>query len=99
MGACSLFSFNAEDCAWQVVGAAGAALPWPVWLVIGLLLIGIVWHFAGWPGLLALAGLGGFLLGRRSVVEDDEIWPPPDRGRRRPAKQPRPTILNWWRSR
>lgn len=97
MAGCNPLAFNLEACAWSLVDAAGAALPWPVWVLLLLILIGAVWHFAGWPGLLGLVGLGSFLLGRRSVVETDEIWPPPDRGGRRPAQQHRPTILDWWR--
>lgn len=97
MGGCNLIGFNLEACVWSAAGGIGGMLPWPVWLVLALLLIGIVWRFAGWPGLVTLGGAVGFILGRRSAVEDDEIWPDADRGKRPKAKQRRPTIRDLWR--
>lgn len=99
MKGCNLIGFDLEACAWSAAGGIGSLLPWPVWAMLGLIFVGIVWRVAGWQGLVGLAGLGGFLLGRRSAANDDNIWPPPDRSPRSRQPKHRPTILDWWRSR
>jgi hypothetical protein len=40
-----------------------AAVPWWLWIIIGLVLIGIVWKLAGVPGLIAAAFGAGFIAG------------------------------------
>jgi hypothetical protein len=37
-----------------------AAVPWWAWVAIALVAVGIVWKFAGWPGLIALAFAVGY---------------------------------------
>lgn len=49
-----------------------AAVPWWGWVLAALVLIGVVWKFAGWPGLIALAAGAGFILGRRTADEPIE---------------------------
>lgn len=49
-----------------------ATIPLWVWVVGALVLIGAVWKFSGWPGLLGLAGAVGFILGRRSADPEHE---------------------------
>lgn len=57
-----------------------ALVPWWGWALAGLVLVGIVWKLARWPGIIALAAGAGFILGRRSKpVETDDIWPHPDK--------------------
>lgn len=47
------------------------------WIPVGLLVIGIVWKFSGWPGLLALAGTVGAALGWKLRGDYDEAHKPP----------------------
>lgn len=62
--------FNPIGCLnegfWNLLGV----VPWWGWAVLALALVGIVWKLAGWPGLLGLGFLAGFILGRR-----DEPFP------------------------
>lgn len=59
-----------------------ALVPWWGWALAGLVLVGIVWKLAGWPGLIALAAGAGFILGRRSTDDPVEVedGPPVRRG-------------------
>lgn len=50
-----------------------ALVPWWGWALAGLILVGIIWKLAGWPGLLALAAGAGFILGRRSTDEHEHV--------------------------
>lgn len=77
MNACSFSAFDKFD-----IGACLHSLafgwvpewvwPWlPYWPWAAVLVgAGVAWRFAGMPGLVAFAGLVGFILGRRSVAPD-----------------------------
>lgn len=66
-----------------------ALVPWWGWAIAGLVVVGIVWKIAGWPGLLALAGAAGYVLGRGDSSKEDDIWPDPDKpAPRRSQKAP-----------
>jgi hypothetical protein len=49
--------------------------------------VGVVWKFAGWPGMLALAAGVGFILGRRSVEPEPLEVPDEDPPHIRRLKQ------------
>jgi hypothetical protein len=38
-----------------------AAVPWWAWVAIALVAVGVIWKFASWPGLIALAFGVGYL--------------------------------------
>ncbi len=110
MSACRLFQFDLGAC---IAGTLFGWVPdwlWPIlaywpWLA-GLLVVGLVWHFSGWPGLIALAGAAGFLLGRKSVKQEPiehvtgrDAEPPVPR-RKRPTVAParhRETVSDWFK--
>lgn len=72
-----------ESWFWGLIGM----VPFWGWAVLALIVVGAVWKFAGWPGLVALGAVAGFILGRRQEpVPDSEIWPHPDT-----PKKPRKT--------
>lgn len=48
-----------------------AMVPWWAWAVAAVLLIALVWRLFGWPGLVALGAVAGFILGRRETPEPD----------------------------
>lgn len=37
-----------------------AAVPWWAWVALALVAIGLAWRLAGWPGVVALAFVGGY---------------------------------------
>lgn len=49
-----------------------AVIPLWGWVLAGIVLIGVIWKFAGWPGLIALAAAVGFIFGRRTAHEPIE---------------------------
>lgn len=72
------------------------------WVPAGLLVIGVVWKFAGWPGLLALSGTVGVALGwkLRGDVDASEHFPnghpdpkPVAKAAPKPAPKPKPKTL------
>lgn len=76
-----------------------AFVPWWGWALAGLVLVGIVWKLAGWPGIIALAGAAGFILGRRSVDPahehvDGRDATPPVRAKNVPTRKPRKYLLD-----
>ncbi len=76
-----------------------AMVPWWGWALAALVLVGVVWKFAGWPGLIALAAGAGFILGRRTADEPIEHVDGKDAfvPRRKPkvaVKRKRPTIFD-----
>lgn len=90
--------FHPVDCAvsgfWSFVGG----IEWYWWALAGLILVGVIWKFAGWPGLIALAAGVGFIFGRRSAepghenVDDGPDAKPPFRrkpSRVKPAPSPK----------
>ncbi len=88
--ACSLLGFDLGGCLVGLVFWWVPLVPWWGWLIAGLVLVGVVWKFAGWPGLIGLGVVAGFFLGRRSV-SNDEIWPPQDpKPQRRRSSQSAP---------
>lgn len=78
---------------WGTVGA----VPWWGWAIAALVLVGVVWKFAGWPGLIALAAAAGFIFGRRTADEPIEHVDGKDAFIPRPVpkvkKKHRPTIF------
>jgi hypothetical protein len=76
-----------------------ATVPWWAWLVIALVVIGMAWKLAGWPGLIALAlGAGYFArdvlaayrvvrTDRHENVDGDDASPPPTKPKRRKTLQ------------
>lgn len=98
MRECGLIGFDLGACAWGIVSGWAGMVPWWVWALVALVVIGIVWKVAGWPGLLALAAGVGFILGRRSAREaPDEIWPDPDPKpvRVKPRRTLRDVFADW----
>jgi len=79
-------------CLSDGIGQMIASIAWYWWALAGLVLVGIVWKLAGWPGLLALAAGAGFILGRRSApdpiehVEGKDAAPPVHRPRVKPKR-------------
>lgn len=45
-------------------------VPLWAWIALAIVAVGVIWKFAGWPGLIGLAGAVGFILGRRSMTDD-----------------------------
>ncbi len=89
MNSCSLLAFDLGGCLGGLLFWWVPLVPWWAWLLAGLALVGVVWKFAGWPGLIALAAAVGFWFGRRSTIENDEIWPSPDKPvKKRPKAKP-----------
>lgn len=69
----------AEAGFWSLVGL----VPWWGWILALIVAAGVLWRVAGWPGLIALSGVIGFALGRRSHAEPDwETGEPKPRARR-----------------
>jgi len=81
---------------WATVGA----IPWWGWALAALILVGAVWKFAGWPGLIALAAAAGFIFGRRTADEpiehalDGKDAFVPRRKSKTVVKKKRPTIFD-----
>lgn len=82
-----------NDGFWSLVGM----VPLWGWAVAGLVLVGVVWKLAGWPGLIALGTVIGFILGRRErddyptdVPEKDATVPKRVKFPRRTAKRSPP---------
>jgi len=96
MSGCGLIGFDLGQCAWGIASGWAVMIPWWGWALAGLILVGVVWMFAGWPGLLALAAGVGFIFGRRSVSERDDIWPDTDPRPERMPKKRRETIFERW---
>lgn len=94
MRACGLIGFDLGGCIGGIVTGWAGMIPWWGWVVIALLVVGMVWKFAGWPGLLTLAAGVGFIFGRRSATERDDIWPHPDPKPEKAARKKRPTIFD-----
>jgi hypothetical protein len=88
MNACSLLRFDLGSCLGGMLFWWVPLVPWWAWLLVALIVVGIVWKVAGWPGLIALAAGAGFFLGRRSVTDDD-IWPNTDP---KPQKLPKAKV-------
>lgn len=81
-------------CVGSAMSAWFASIAWYWWALGGLIIVGAVWKFAGWPGLLALAGAAGYVLGRRDSSKEDDIWPDPDTPELpKPTRKPKP--VNW----
>lgn len=100
MGQCSLLGFDLGGCLGGLLFWWVPLVPSWGWLLAALVVVGVVWKLAGWPGLLALAAAAGFFLGRRSANEPDDIWPHPDDPKPLPKrKKARPTIFNMGRKR
>lgn len=96
MSACEFSAFDKFD-----IGACAGSLltgwipewvwPWlPYWPWAAVLIgAGVAWRFAGMPGLVAFAGLVGFIFGRRSVdighehVEGKDAVLPPAKPKKR----------------
>ena len=95
---CGLIGFDLGGCIWGMATGWMAIVPWWAWLALAVAGVGVVWKFAGWPGLIALAGVAGFIFGRTSKEDRDEIWPhPDDKPVRKAPKRKRPTIFDRWR--
>jgi hypothetical protein len=86
------------------VGFVGA-VPWWAWIAIALIAIGIVWKFAGWPGLIALAfGVGyfardlhaAFKIVRKEPIENVD-GPDAEPAPKRPEKPRRKTLQDLFR--
>ena len=77
-----------------------AAVPWWAWAITALVLVGVVWKFAGWPGLIALAfGVGYFardIMSAYRVVRTEPIenvdGPDAEPAPKRPTKPKRRTL-------
>ena len=78
MNACGLVSFDLAACVGGIVSGWFLGLPGWAWIAGALLVIGLVWRLAGWPGLVALGGVVGYALGRR-----DKKTPPQPEPKRR----------------
>lgn len=107
MSACEfsvLDKFDLGACAWSVAFGwiPDWVWPWlPYWPWAAVLIGGgIAWRLAGMPGLVAFAGLVGFILGRRSVepthehVDGTDADPPV---RKRAKSKERETVSDWFR--
>lgn len=76
-----------------------SAIPWWGWVLAALVLVGVVWRFAGWPGLIALAAAAGFIFGRRTAdepiehVDGKDAFVPRPKPKVAVKKQHRPTIF------
>lgn len=72
------------------------SVPWWAWVIIAIIVVGVIWKFAGWPGVVALALLVGYIGGRAHVFEPGGIGgttstvPPP---KRKVVKRPKPKTL------
>lgn len=65
-----------------------ALIPWWTWWALALAAVGAVYKFAGWPGIVALAGAVGYLLGRNGVSKlPDAVLPPAEPAK--PAPPPK----------
>jgi hypothetical protein len=91
------------SCLTDPVGCVAASLwawaltvPWYWWALVAAVVVGAVWKFAGWPGLLALAGAVGFIFGRRSAEPEHEHVAGKDADPPRVVKRKgkRPTIFD-----
>ena len=62
MNACSLLSFNLLGCVGGSLLGLLSLIPLWGWLVIALVVIGVIYRFAGWPGLVGLGVAVGYVL-------------------------------------
>lgn len=89
------------NCVSASLWAWALTVPWYWWALAAAIIVGAVWKFAGWPGLLGLAGAVGFILGRRSAdpehehVSGKDAAPAPRVVKR---KGKRPTIFDGFKS-
>jgi hypothetical protein len=97
MRGCGLIGLDLGQCAWGIASGWAGMIPWWGWALAVLILVGVVWKIAGWPGLIALAAGVGFIFGRRSVAERDDIWPHHDPKPAKAPKKRRKTIFDRWR--
>lgn len=79
--ACGLLDFDLIDCVTGTAVTWFFGLPVWAWALIALVVIGVVWKVAGWPGIVALAVSIGYALGRseRKPVEKAPPEPKPKR--------------------
>lgn len=76
---------------WSIV----ALVPWWAWIIAAILAAVAVWRLFGWAGVVILAGIAGFVLGRRDEpfptdLPEKDARPPI---RRRTAKREHPKSL------
>lgn len=64
MTTCSIFTLG--GCIHALLFGWVADVPWWAWAAIALVIVGLVYKFSGWLGVVGLAGAVGFVLGRRS---------------------------------
>jgi hypothetical protein len=82
-----------------------ASVPWWAWVAIALVAVGVVWRFAGWPGLIALAFAAGYfardIARAYRVVKQEPIenvdGPDAEPSPKRPAKPKRKTLQDLFR--
>lgn len=95
---CGFFLFDPlchlESWFWGLV----SLVPWWGWIIALIVLAGVLWRVAGWPGLVALGTVVGFLLGRRpGPVDDDDIYESGEPRRKKPpAKRRYNPDTNTW---
>lgn len=92
-------SFDLGVCAHSLAVSWLPDWVWPLlpfWPVLGILIaLGLAYRFAGLPGLTAVAGAIGFILGRRSVnTEPDwETGDPPSLQKTQTSPKPKRKTL------
>jgi hypothetical protein len=87
LGAIGACASNPWQCFTAPLWAWATGLDWYWYAIIALVVVGVVWKLAGWPGLLALAAGAGFILGRRSVEPEPVEVPDEDPPHIRRLKQ------------
>lgn len=82
-------SCHAQAWFWSLV----ALVPWWAWVIAAILAAVAVWRLLGWPGVVALGVLAGFVLGRRNEpyptdLPEKDARPPFGRPNRRTKREP-----------
>lgn len=91
MNACGLIGFDLGACLYGMAFGWVAGVPWWVWAVAALIVVGAVYKFAGWLGVVTLAAGAGYFAGRRSVDPHEHVDGPdaePAPPRPKPATRP-----------
>jgi len=81
--ACGLVGFDLAACVGGIVSGWFFGLPGWAWIAGVLLVIGLVWRLAGWPGLVALGGVVGYFIGRHDKKPPVKAPPQPEPKRRK----------------